>query len=173
MTGAAAESLASILHAEEPLPSCRSPACCIAARGEPGQGNHVWSAKTSGSFVTLTYGPLDADKAPLFLLSCFNGMGIAVLDLHPGLRDDTKPGKPLTIELKAGDQTAQVEGEATRDEASGIDLRRGERYRGEALLEVLREKRPGDGSKRSASTELPNAGRADAVSRVHQRLQLD
>ena len=42
----------------------------------------VWISKANGSLVTLAYGPVDTTKAPLFLLSCFNGMDIAVLDVH-------------------------------------------------------------------------------------------
>ena len=49
----------------------------------------VWISKANGSLVTLAYGPVDTTKAPLFLLSCFNGMDIAVLDVHQEIAGGT------------------------------------------------------------------------------------
>jgi hypothetical protein len=137
------------------------------------EGTSVWSAKTNGSFVTLTYGPLTADKAPLFMLSCFNGMGIAVLDVRPGLSDDTKPGTPLTIALTGGDQTAKVEGEATRDEESGTTFAESSDTKVKPILDVLRTTGPVTLKAGTASTELPDAGRADAVNQFSQDCTLD
>jgi len=132
----------------------------------------VWNAKTNGSFVTLTFGPISADKAPLFMLSCFNGMGIAVLDVRPEL-SDTKPGTPLTIELAAGDQTAKVEGEATRDEESGAAFAESSDAKVKPIIDVLRAAGPMTLKVGTASTELPDTGRADAIDRFAEDCTLD
>src|SRR5262245_51587480 len=78
----------------------------------------VWIAKSSGSLITLAYGPVDTTKAPLFLLSCFNGMDIAVLDIHQEVTG-AKSGEKLAIELSAGSMTAPIAGETARDDATG------------------------------------------------------
>jgi len=44
--------------------------------------NLIWTGKASEGVIALSYAPLDPAKAPLFLLSCFDAMGIAVLDLR-------------------------------------------------------------------------------------------
>jgi len=133
----------------------------------------VWSAKTNGSFVTLTYGTLSADKPPLFMLSCFNGMGIAVLDVRPGLGDDTKPGTPLTIALMSGGQTAQVEGEATRDEESGATFAEASDMAVKPIVDVLRGNGPVTIKVGAANAELTDTGRADAVERFTKDCTLD
>jgi len=132
----------------------------------------VWNAKANGSFVTLTFGPISADKAPLFMLSCFNGMGIAVLDVRPEL-GDTKPGTPLSIDLAAGDQTAKVEGEATRDEESGATFAESSDAKVKPILDVLRVIGPVTLKVGTASTELTDTGRADAINRFTEDCTLD
>jgi len=132
----------------------------------------VWNAKPNGSFVTLTFGPISADKAPLFMLSCFNGMGIAVLDVRPEL-GDTKPGTPLSIDLAAGDQTAKVEGEATRDEESGATFAESSDAKVKPILDVLRVIGPVTLKVGTASTELTDTGRADAINRFTEDCTLD
>ena len=42
----------------------------------------MWTEKTSGGLTTLAYGPLNPTASPLFVLSCFSGMNIVVLDMH-------------------------------------------------------------------------------------------
>jgi len=132
----------------------------------------VWNAKTNGSFVTLTYGTLSADKAPLFMLSCFNGMGIAVLDVRPEL-GDTKSGTALTIELAGGGQTAKVEGEATRDEESGVTFAEASDTAVKPILDVLRATGPVTIKVGAASAELTDTGRGDAVDRFAKDCTLD
>lgn len=136
------------------------------------EATSVWSAKTNGSFVTLTFGPVSADKAPLFMLSCFNGMGIAVLDVRPEL-GDTKPGTPLTIDLAVGDQTTKVEGEAARDEDSGTTFAESSDAQIKPILDVLRATGPVSLKVGTTSIELTPSGRADAVDRFATDCTLD
>ena len=151
-------------------------AAALLAASLPGESlaeaTSVWNAKTNGSFVTLTYGTLDADKGPIFMLSCFNGMGIAVLDVRPGLTD-TKPGTPLTIELTGGGQTAKVEGEATRDEESGATFAESSDTAVKPVLDALREAGPVTVKVGTSSVEMTETGRADAIDRFTKDCTLD
>ena len=89
------------------------------ARQARAEESVVWIEKASEGFVSLAYGPLDPAKTPTLLLSCFDAMGIAVLDLHIPI-DGAKPGEALIIALSAGEAKAQVEGEAAFDEVSNM-----------------------------------------------------
>lgn len=131
----------------------------------------VWTDKTNGGFVTLTYGPLDPAKTPLLMLSCFNGMGIAVLNVHTDL-PDAKPGKPLGIELMSGDLTVPVEAEAARDETSGVTFGEASDIEVKPILDVLRGKSPVTVKVEGKSTELADHGRAKAVDRFTENCEL-
>lgn len=131
----------------------------------------VWTGKTNGSFVTLTYGPLDPAKTPLFMLSCFNGMGIAVLNVHTDLTG-TRPGAPLTIELASGDLAVPVEAEAARDETSGGNFGEASDIEVKPILDVLRGASPVTVKVGGTSTEMSDHGRAEAVSRFTESCEL-
>ena len=129
----------------------------------------VWISKSNGALVTLAYGPVDPTKAPLFLLSCFNGMDIAVLDVHQEIAGG-KPGEKLAIELSAGTMTAPLSGETAHDEASDVYLRRGERHQGQAGARRAAREGPGhrhDGrDERHARRAGPRRGGRDLRSRL-------
>jgi hypothetical protein len=132
----------------------------------------VWTAKVNGSFVTLTYGSLDPDKSPLVMLACFNGMGIAVLNVHADL-PETKPGTPLAIEFASDGLSAAVEAEAGRDqpgdpifgEATGVAVK--------PILDVLRSDGPVTVKVGAVSTELSVHGRAQAIEQFANDCELD
>src|SRR6476660_4561135 len=42
----------------------------------------MWTEKEDGGLTMLSYGPLDPAQNPLFVLYCFSGMNIVVLDVH-------------------------------------------------------------------------------------------
>lgn len=131
----------------------------------------VWTNKESGSFVTLTYGPLNPAKTPLFMLSCFNGMGIAVLNVHSGL-PDTKPGTALTIDLASGDLTLPVEGESARDQAAGGTFGEASDIEIKPILNVLRGKSPVTVKVGGTNSELSDHGRAEAVEKFTEACEL-
>jgi hypothetical protein len=122
----------------------------------------VWISKSNGSLVTLAYGPVDPTKAPLFLLSCFNGMDIAVLDVHQEIAGGT-PGEKLAIELSAGTVTARLSGETAHDEASGVTFAEASDIKVKPVLAVLREKGPVTVKMGETSATLAEQGRAEAV----------
>ena len=47
----------------------------------------MWTEKEDGGLTMLSYGPLDPAQSPLFVLSCFSGMNIVVLDVHKEIPD--------------------------------------------------------------------------------------
>ena len=139
------------------------------ARAEDGQ---VWLSKSSGSLVTLAYGPIDPSKAPLFLLSCFNGMDVAVLDIHQEVAG-AKPGEKLTIALSASGTTASLDGETSHDDASGLTFAEASDIKVKPILAVLRETGPVTVKMGETTVTLAEQGRADAVETFAADCKLD
>lgn len=132
----------------------------------------VWIEKASEGFISLAYGPLDPAKPPLFLLSCFNGMSIAVLDLHTEI-DGARPGEAITMELSAGDAKLPVKGEAARDDASGMIFGEASDIAVKPVLEVLRQSGPLTVTIGQTSATLSDQGRAQAVDQFSKHCELD
>ena len=144
-----------------------------AAQASPvrAEDNLIWTAKASEGLVSLSYGPLDPAKAPLFLLSCFDAMGIAVLDLRQDIAG-AKPGDALTIALSAGDAKAEVRGEAARDDA-GMTFAEASDIAVKPVLEVLRQAGAVTATAGTASAALSDNGRAEAVERFSKDCPLE
>jgi hypothetical protein len=132
----------------------------------------VWVEKASEGFISLAYGPLDPAKVPLFLLSCFDAMGIAVLDIHTPI-DGVKPGEGLTIELAAGEANTKLEGEAALDEANNMIFAEASDIAVKPVLEVLRQVGPVTVTIGKTTATLTDQGRADGVSKFSQDCQID
>lgn len=132
----------------------------------------IWVEQSNGGLTTLAYGPLDPAKSPLFLLSCFSGMGIVVLDVHIEVVG-VAPGKPLTIELSSTKAQAPVEGEVAQDETSGTTFGEASDINVKPLLEVLRD--PGSLTLKMGETTatLSDQGRAEAVSQFSQNCSIE
>lgn len=131
----------------------------------------VWTNKESGSFVTLTYGPLNPAKTPLFMLSCFNGMGIAVLNVHSGL-PDSEAGSAITIDVTSGDLTLPIEAEAVHDKASGATFGEASDFEMKPMLEVLRGTSPLTVKVGGTNSALSDHGRAEAVGKFTESCEL-
>ncbi len=142
-------------------------ACLNLARAEDTQ---VWLSKSSGSLVTLAYGPVDPTKAPLFLLSCFNGMDVAVLDIHQDIAG-AKPDEKLAIELSAGSAKASPDGETA--DANGEVFGEASDIKVKPVLAVLREKGPVTVKMGATSATLAEQGRAEAVEQFAGACTLD
>jgi hypothetical protein len=141
-------------------------ACLLAAAqasSARAENNLIWTGKASEGLILLSYGPLDPAKAPLFLLSCFDAMGIAVLNLRQEVAG-AKPGDALTVALSAGDAKAEVKGEAARDDA-GMIFAEASDIAVKPVLEVLRQVGPVTVTAGGASVSLSDKGRAQAVER--------
>lgn len=131
----------------------------------------AWREKSTQGLVSLAYGPADQAKAPVFLLSCFNAMDIAVLDVRTKIAE-LAPGDALTIELSAGGATSPLSGEATRDhdgatfgEASDIEVK--------PILDILRQTGPLTVTIGANSATLSDQGRAQAVDSFSRNCDVD
>jgi hypothetical protein len=114
---------------------------------------------------------LDPAKAPLSL-SCFNAMSIAVLDVRTEMAE-AKPGATLAIELSAGDAKSSVEGEAARDDATGVTFGEASDIAVKPVLDVLSQSGPLTVAIGEASSALSDQGRAEAVDQFSQHCELD
>jgi hypothetical protein len=132
----------------------------------------IWTAKASDGFVSLSYGPLDPAKAPLFLLSCFDAMGIAVLDVRQAI-EGAEQGAPLSIVLSAGEAKAELKGEAMRDEAAGTAFAEASDIAVKPMLEVLRQTGTVTITSGNASASLSDSGRMQAVDQFTKDCPLD
>jgi hypothetical protein len=136
------------------------------------QEDLIWTQTASEGFVSLRYGPLDPAAAPLFLLSCFDEMGIAVLDVRKKL-EGAKSGEALSIALAAGEAKAEVEGEAMRDDATGMIFAEASDIAVKPVLEILRQPGPISVSVGKATASLSDKGRAQALERFSKDCALD
>jgi hypothetical protein len=152
-------------------------AVCLAAASLPASSSRaeeslVWVEKASEGFISLAYGPLDPAKVPLFLLSCFDAMGIAVLDIHAQI-DGVKLGEALTIELAAGGAKAKLEGEAALDEANNTIFAEASDIAVKPVLEVLRQVGPVTVTAGKTTATLSDQGRADGVEKFSKDCKID
>jgi hypothetical protein len=131
----------------------------------------VWAEKASEGFISLTYGPLDANKQPVFLLSCFNEMEIAVLDIF-GVVEGARPGEKLTIELSAASSHA-IEGESGIDSKTGSMFAEASDIEVKPVLAVLKSPGPLTVKMAATSLTLSDAGRADAAERFSKNCSLE
>jgi hypothetical protein len=132
----------------------------------------IWTEHSSDNLTSLAYGSLDPATNPLFVLSCFNGMSIAVLDVHHEVTG-TKPGEPLTIELSAGAAQSPVKGEAALDEASGVTFAEASDIAVKPVLAVLRVEGPLTVTLGETRATLSDKGRAEAVAQFSKDCQLE
>jgi hypothetical protein len=130
----------------------------------------VWTEKASEGFVSLTYGPLDASKQPVLLLSCFNEMGIAVLNIFSTI-EATRPGEKLTIQLSAGGSHA-IEGEAGIDAKAGSMFAEASDIEVRPVLAVLKSPGPLTVKMAATSLTLTDTGRAEAAERFSKNCTL-
>ena len=105
------------------------------------------------------------------MLSCFNGMGIAVLNVHSDL-PDTKPGTGITIDLASGELALPVEAEAVRDPASGDTLSEAGDIEIKPILNLLRGKSPVTIKVGGTNSKLSDHGRAEAVEKFTEACEL-
>src|SRR6185312_10538402 len=84
------------------------------------QESQVWTEKSDEGRASLAYGPLDPSKTPLFLLTCFNNMDVAVLEMFAEANEvKVKPvlevlraPRPLTVNLGLTNKTLSDQGRA-------------------------------------------------------------
>src|SRR5215467_14920489 len=120
----------------------------------------VWTEKSDEGRVSLAYGPLDQAKTPLFLLTCFNNMNVAVLEIF-GAIEGTRPGQPLTITLSAANAKLPLKGEVSVDDATSSMFAEASDLKVKPVLEVLR------------ASGASDQGRADTVEKFDEACKPD
>lgn len=158
-----------------PLPICLFLAIVLSASGlpaSPAQAVDIWRVKTSGSFVTLRYGSLDEQEKPVFLLSCLNGIGIAVLSVYMDF-PERETGEALTIEFSAGGKTAPVAAETAAEDGTGIIYGEAGDIAVTPILKVLEQKGPVTIKSGANAAEMSAQGRAETVAEFAKDCSLD
>ena len=130
----------------------------------------VWTERTNGDLTTLAYGPLDPNAIPLFLLSCFNEMEIAVLDIHQEVAG--APGDPVTIEISSAKGQAPLQGEVAKNRDTGKTFAEASDIKVKPILDVLGEEGPLSIAIGEASVKLTDAGRMAAVAQFGKDCKL-
>jgi len=134
--------------------------------------SQVWTEKSDEGRASLAYGPLDPSKTPLFLLTCFNNMDVAVLEIFVVI-EGTRPGQPMTIELSAGSAKLPLKGEISVDDATSSMFAEANEVKVKPVLEVLRAPGPLTINLGLTNKTLSDQGRADAVEKFDQACELD
>jgi hypothetical protein len=132
----------------------------------------VWTGKANGGLATLSYGSIDLTKSPEFLLSCFNGMGIAVLDIRAAVAP-AQSGKPLTIQLLAGTQTVEIKAEGASDDKDSTVYAEASDVQVKPILTVLGETGPVTLRIGDASASFSDLGRSEALKTFSEECAID
>ena len=140
--------------------------------GAYAQGSNHWQAKASGSFVTLRYGPLDEREKPLFLLSCLNGVNIAVLSVYMDF-PQREPGDAITIKLSAGGQSTSVAGESAQEDGTGVIYFEAGDIAVKPILKILSEKGQVSMTTGAIGNDLSEDGRTAAVAEFSKDCKLN
>jgi hypothetical protein len=107
----------------------------------------------------------------VLLLSCFNEMGIAVVNIFSTI-EATRPGEKLTIELSAAGGSHSVEGEAGIDAKAGSMFAEASDIEVKPVLAVLKSPGPLTVKMAATSLTLSDAGRAEAAERFSKNCTL-
>jgi hypothetical protein len=132
----------------------------------------MWTEKTSGGLTTLAYGPLNPTASPLFVLSCFSGMSIVVLDMHKEI-PGAKRGDAITIELSSAKAQAPVKAEVEINEATGTNFGEASDIDVKPVLQVMRDPGPLAVKMGEVSATLSDQGRAQAVAEFVDNCKLE
>lgn len=132
----------------------------------------IWSEKTNGTSTSLGYRSITTVAGPLFMVTCFNGMSIVVLDVHKEI-DGAKPGQPIIIEISSAKARSPIEGEVARNDATGKTFGEATDIDIKPLLELLRH--PGVVTIKMGETSatLSDRGRAEAVAKFSKNCEVE
>ena len=132
----------------------------------------MWTEKSSGGLTTLAYGPLNPTASPLFVLSCFGGMNIVVLDVHKEI-PGAKRGDAVTIEISSAKAQAPVKAEVESNEATGTTFGEASDIDVKPVLQVMRDPGPLTVKMGEASATLSDQGRAQAIAEFVENCKLE
>src|SRR5262249_978928 len=109
-----------------------------------------------------------------FLLTCFNNMNVAVLEIFGAIKG-TRPGQPVITITLSGLQTPGLElkGEVSVDDATSSMFAETSDFKMKPLLQVLRSWGPLTVTVELTDKTLSDQGRADAVEKFDKACNLD
>lgn len=151
------------------LPTLASLLLACAANSEEAM---MWTEKSSGGLTALAYGPPNPTTSPLFVLSCFSGMNIVVLDVHKEI-PGAKRGDAITIELSSTKAQAPLKAEVGMNEATGTNFGEASDIDVKPVLQVMRDPGPLVVKMGDVSATLSDQGRAQAVAKFVDNCKLD
>lgn len=131
----------------------------------------IWTDKSGGDVSTLAYGPLDPAADPVFMVSCFNGMDIVVLDVHKEI-PGAKSGQPIAIELSSAKAKVPIQGEVSVNDATGKTFGEASDIKLKPVLDVLGDSGAVTLKLGDASFTLSEQGRAEALQRFSQNCEV-
>lgn len=132
----------------------------------------IWRETSDGNAVSLSYGSLDDSKNPIFLLSCFNAMDVAVLNVFSVI-EGKRPGQPVAIELSAGSKNLSLDAESSIDSKTSSMFAESGEVALEPILAVLQESGPVTVKLAFTTKTLSDAGREAAVVKFIEDCELD
>jgi hypothetical protein len=136
------------------------------------QDQALWSSSNGGDMSSIRYGSLSTTELPPFMLSCFNSMGIAVLDLHDNF-GKIPVGQTLPVELSAGSAKVTLTGTVSRDASTGKVYAEVSDLKIKPVLQVLQSEGPITLKEGDASATLSDAGRATALKDFQDHCEID
>jgi hypothetical protein len=149
-------------------------ACLLSAAittGTRAEAPLIWTEKAGEGMISLSYGAVDPSVQPTLLLSCFNEMGVAALDIF-GAIEGARPGEKLTIAFAAG-STHKIEGEAALDDKTGALYAEASSFEVKPLIAVLKAAGPLTVTMAATTLTLSDTGRAEAVEKFGKDCELD
>jgi hypothetical protein len=147
-------------------------AILLLADGAKSEEAMMWTEKSSGGLTALAYGPPNPTASPLFVLSCFSGMNIVVLDVHKEI-PGAKRGDAITIELSSTKAQAPVKAEVETNEATGTNFGEASDIDVKPVLQVMRDPGPLTVKMGEASATLSDQGRAQAIAEFVENCKLE
>jgi hypothetical protein len=132
----------------------------------------AWTVNQEGASVFLVYGSTETGEDYAFALSCNNKKmttGLTVYQDIPG----AQVGQAITIELSAGAAMVALKGKTETDEMSGYVFGVAKKFEVKPVIAVLAAKGPAVAKMGKVTVDLPENGRAAAVSEFAKACRLD
>jgi len=145
------------------------PVAIQAAGPEPG---FAWMVNPYEGNVSLVYGSTETGEDYSFFVSCNNQEKEAEMTVYQDIAG-AKVGEPLTIELSAGSAKVGLTGETATDEMSGFVFGVAKKIAVKPVIAVLKTSGPAIVKMGKVTVNLPETGRAEALSEFAKACKLD
>jgi hypothetical protein len=146
-----------------------APVAVAAAEPEPG---FAWMVNQYEGNASLVYGSTETGEDYSFFVSCNNQEKEAEITVYQDI-EGAKVGEPLTIELSAGSAEVALMGETATDEMSGFVFGVAKKIAVKPVIAVLSKPGPAIVKMGKVTVNLPETGRAAAVSEFAKACKLD